>query len=76
MYEGSITHSHAKLLQNEVNSPLAKINFNVHENIVLPKCSTLIVLRYTHKEEDATLHEGELQKSDNEDRTSTVKIGP
>jgi hypothetical protein len=29
-----------------VNSLLAEINFNISENVILPKCSTLVVLRY------------------------------
>jgi hypothetical protein len=55
--------SHAKLLQKEVNSLLAEINFNIHENIILPKFSTLVVLRYTHKDEDASLRGDELQST-------------
>jgi hypothetical protein len=35
--------SHAKLLQKEVNSLLAEINFNIFENIILPKRSTLVL---------------------------------
>lgn len=70
VYEEPITRSHAKLLQKEVNSLLAEINFNIHENIILPKCSTLVVLRYTHKDEDASLRGDELQQSDHEDRTN------
>ena len=29
---------------------LAETNFNIYENIILPKNSTLILLRYTHEE--------------------------
>ena len=65
VYEGPIMHSHAILLQKEVNSLLAKINFHIFENVILPKCSIVVVLRYTNKEEDITLH-----------RTSSVKNGP
>jgi hypothetical protein len=50
MYEGPITRSRAKLLQKEVNSLLAEINFDIFENVILPKCCTLIVLRHTNKE--------------------------
>jgi len=46
-----------------MNSLLAKINFNIHKNIMLPNYSTLVVLRYTNKEDDVTLHGKELQKS-------------
>jgi hypothetical protein len=44
--QGPITRSCAKKLQQEVNSLLAEINFNISENVILPKCSTLVVLRY------------------------------
>ena len=50
VHEGPITQSRATLLQKEVNSLLAETNFNVHENIILHKTSTLILLRYTHEE--------------------------
>jgi hypothetical protein len=43
MYEGPIMRSRAKLLQKEVNSLLAEINFNIFENIILPKRSTLVL---------------------------------
>ena len=36
VYEGPITRSHAKVLKKEVNSLLAEINFNIHENNILP----------------------------------------
>jgi hypothetical protein len=58
-----------------VNSLLVEINFNIHENIVLPKCYTLFVLRYRNKEEDVTLYAKELHKNRPSVRTSTVKNG-
>jgi hypothetical protein len=64
MYEGPITRSRAKLLQKKVNSLLAEVNFDIFENVIPPKCYTLVVLRLTNKE-DVTLH-----------RTSTVKNRP
>jgi hypothetical protein len=36
--QGPITRSRAKKLQQEVNSLLAEINFNISENVILPKC--------------------------------------
>jgi len=60
--EGRITRSRAKLLQKEVNSLLAEINFDMFENVILPKRSTLVVLRNTNKEEDVTLHWTSTQK--------------
>jgi hypothetical protein len=75
-YEGPITRNHAKLLQKEVNSLLAEINFDIFENVILPKCCTLIVLRHTNKEEDVTLHRTSTEKNGPPDRTSTVKNRP
>ena len=66
VYERPITCSHAKLLQKEVNSLLAEINFQIFENVILPKCSTLVVLRYTNKEEDVTLHCTSTKKTDHQ----------
>ena len=54
VHVGPITRSRAKLLQKEVNSFLDETNFNIHENIILPKNSTLILLRYTHEEVEDT----------------------
>jgi hypothetical protein len=44
--QGPITRSRAKKLRREVNSLLGEINFNMSENVILPKCSTLVVHRY------------------------------
>ena len=74
VYEGPIMRSHANLLQKEVNSLPVEINFNIHENIILPKCSTLAVLRYTNKEEDVALRRTSTVKNRPSVRTSTVKM--
>jgi len=50
--DGPVTHSHAKKLQQEVHALLCEIHFNNKENYILPKCSTLIVLRYIEEEKD------------------------
>jgi len=69
--DGPITCSHAKKLQQEVHAILCEIYFNINENYILPKCCTLIILRYIEEEKD---------KSDPEDglanRTTRVKNGP
>jgi hypothetical protein len=49
-YEGPVMHSHAKLLQQEVHAFLSWLHTNIDENFILPKCFTLVVLRYTHEE--------------------------
>ena len=57
----AITRSRAKKLQQEVNALLCEIHFNINENYILPKCCTLIVLRYIEEEKE---------ESDHEERTS------
>ena len=54
VYQGPVTRSRAKLLQKEVNSLLAEIKLNIHENYILPKSYMLTLLRFT-KEEDCRL---------------------
>jgi hypothetical protein len=39
-----------------VNSLLAEIKVNICENVILPKCFTLVVLRYTNEEYNAAKH--------------------
>jgi hypothetical protein len=60
--QGPITRSCAKKVQQEVNSLLAEINFNISENVILPKCSTLVVLRYICERCGAAIHEEEAKK--------------
>ena len=63
VYEGSIMHSRAKLLQKEVNSLLTDCNFNTSENVKLPKCFILMLLRYAHEDmEDTVLQNGSIGK--------------
>ena len=50
--DGPVTRSHAKKLQQKVHALLCEIHFNINENNILPKCSTLIVLRYIEEEKD------------------------
>jgi hypothetical protein len=57
-----ITRSRAKKLQQEVNSLLAEINFNISDNVILPKCSTLVVLRYICERRGAAIHGEEAKK--------------
>jgi hypothetical protein len=54
--QGPITRSRAKKLQQEVNSLLAEINFNIYENAIVPKCYTLVVLSYICERGDAAIH--------------------
>uniref|UniRef100_K3ZEQ0 Uncharacterized protein n=1 Tax=Setaria italica TaxID=4555 RepID=K3ZEQ0_SETIT len=52
--QGPGTRSHAKKLQQEVNSLLAEFKLHTNENCLLPKCCTLIILRFTHEVMDNT----------------------
>jgi hypothetical protein len=45
-----------------VQSLLAEINFNISKNVILPKCSTLVVLRYICERGGATIHGEEARK--------------
>jgi hypothetical protein len=45
-----------------VNSLIAEINFNISENVILPKCSTLVVLRYICERGGAAIHGEEVKK--------------
>ena len=56
-----ITRSRSKKLQQEVHALICEIHFNINENYILPKCCTLIVLRYIEEEKN---------ESDREERTS------
>ncbi len=47
-FQGPITRRRAKKLQQEINSLLAETYFNIDENYILPKSSTLLLLRFTH----------------------------
>ena len=52
--QGPLTRSRAKNLQEQVNSFLTDCNFNTSENVILPKCSILMLLRFTHKDVEGT----------------------
>ena len=51
VFDGPITRSRAKKLQQEVNALLYEIHFNNNENYILPKSCMLLLLRFT-KEDD------------------------
>ena len=56
VHEGPIKRSRAKRLQQEVNTLLCEIHFNINENYILPKSCTLLLLRFT-KEDDINTKE-------------------
>ena len=51
VHEVPITRSRAKKLQQEVNTLLCEIHFNINDNYILSKLCTLLLLRLT-KEDD------------------------
>jgi hypothetical protein len=46
--QGPLPRSHAKKLQQQVTSLLAEFDNNITENIILPKSSTLVIIRFKH----------------------------
>jgi hypothetical protein len=51
---GSLTRSRAKKLQEQMNSFLIDFDINISKDEILPKCSTLMLLRCTHEEVEDT----------------------
>ena len=61
--QGPLTRSRAKKLQVQVNSFLTDYNFIISKNVILPKCSILMLLRYAHEDmEDTVLQNGSVGK--------------
>ena len=48
--QGPLTRHRAMKLQEQVNSFLTDCAFMTSKDVILPKCSTLVVLRCTHEE--------------------------
>ena len=76
--QGPLTRSRAKKLQEQVNSFLTDCNFNTSENVILPKCPILMMLRFTHddvegtwpKDQDTVLQNSSIRKvTRTDDRT-------
>ena len=57
-----------------MNSLLSETNFNIFENVILPKCSTLIILRHVHKEYWNIKQSGNQLTSTSSDRSEPVRI--
>jgi len=76
--DGPITRSRAKKLQQEVHALLCEIHFNINENYILPKCCTLIVLRYIEEEKEESDHEERTSASSRRSKNGLVeaKNGP
>jgi hypothetical protein len=52
--QGPLTRSHAKKLQQQVNSFLTDCNFHTSDNVILSKYPILIMLRFTHEDVEGT----------------------
>jgi hypothetical protein len=50
VFDGPITRSRAKKLQQEVHTLLYEFQLNTNENFMLPKSCMLILLRFTKEE--------------------------
>jgi hypothetical protein len=56
-----------------VNSFLAKINFKIYENVILPKSCTLVVLRNIHEEDGTNKHGEEVNNKKQSDQESPAQ---
>ena len=86
-FQGPITRSRAKKIQQEVNSLLAETYFNIDDNYILPKSCTLLLLRFTHvqdllgvdndglREYDGGLREDDDGLCEDDDRLRRVDFG-
>jgi hypothetical protein len=70
--QGPITWNRVKKLQQEVHSLLTKIDYNKDDNFILPKCSTHVLLRFTHMRDVA----GPKRTSYNKDNMSYAEVEP
>lgn len=50
VFDGPITRSRAKKLQQEVNALLYEVHLNINEKYILPKSYTLLLLRFTKED--------------------------
>jgi hypothetical protein len=66
LYFKDLLHIAKKL--HEVNSLLVEINLNISENVILPKCSTLVVIRYICERGGAAIHGKEAKKKNQVDQ--------
>jgi hypothetical protein len=74
--QGPLTRSRAKKLQEQVNSFLTDYNFNTSKNVILPKYSILMLLRYAHKRmEDTVLQNGSVRKVARTDDQTNLLLG-
>ena len=68
LFDGPITRSRAKKLQQEVNALLCEIHFNINENYILPKSCMLVLLGFT--KEDKGPHSNPTSPAEQSERSS------
>jgi hypothetical protein len=74
--QGPLTRSRAKQLQQQVTSLLVKFDNNITENIILPKSSTLVIIRFKHQAYDDPQEVEGAYCLENIQRKHVVKLGP
>jgi hypothetical protein len=72
----TLTRSHAKKLQQQVTSLLAEFDNNITENIILPKSSILVIIRFKHQGYDDPQEVEGAYCLENIQRNHAVKLGP
>jgi hypothetical protein len=63
VFDGPITHNRAKKLQQEVHALLCEIYFIINESYILPKSCTLLMLRFTKKDDKNSQGNGHIEES-------------
>jgi hypothetical protein len=73
--QGPLTRSCAKKLQQQMTSLLAEFGNNITENIILPKSSTLAIIRFKHQGYDGPQEPEGAYRLENIQRKHAVKLG-
>jgi hypothetical protein len=63
VFDGPITRSRAKKLQQEVHALLCEIHFTINESYILPKSCTLLMLWFTKKDDKNSQGNGHIGES-------------
>jgi hypothetical protein len=80
--QGPLSRRRTKKLQEQVKSFLVEINFDIFENVILPKFFILMLLRFTHedvkgtwpKDQDTVLQNGSVEKVTRIDNRTQEKV--
>jgi hypothetical protein len=63
VFDGPITCSRANKLQQGVHALLCEIHFTINESYILPKSCTLLILRFTKKDDKNSQGNGHVEES-------------